>query len=166
MAAMVEAGANEKPVKPANCGTKKKRREGQLDKMRDARDSKCPVKKDKHANSIVIACVKRLLPVGLNVFGGRELDIVQQSKDRFLQKENEDKIREFIKGLLEIPIKTDPTDKNAWQLSLYRKIGKSQMRGKSEMSQDAIIEKIFNMGQVSAILHTDLIRADCAKVKA
>ncbi|PIO54972.1 hypothetical protein TELCIR_23651, partial [Teladorsagia circumcincta] len=49
---------------------------------------------------------------------------------------------------------TDPTDKNAWQLSLYRKIGKSQMRGKSEMTQDAVIEKIFNMGQVSAILHT------------
>uniref|UniRef100_A0A0N4YU46 Cytochrome P450 n=1 Tax=Nippostrongylus brasiliensis TaxID=27835 RepID=A0A0N4YU46_NIPBR len=82
------------------------------------------------------------------------LDIVQQSKERFLQREPEDKIREFIKGLLEIPIKTDPTDKNAWQLSLYRKIGKSQMRGKNEMTQDAVIEKIFNMGQVSAILHT------------
>lgn len=63
------------------------------------------VKKDKHSNSIVIACLKRLLPVGLNIFGGRELDIVQQSKDKFLQKEPEDKIREFIKGLLEIPIK-------------------------------------------------------------
>lgn len=35
----------------------------------------------------------------------RELDIVQQSKEKFLQRENEDKIREFIKGLLEIPVK-------------------------------------------------------------
>uniref|UniRef100_A0A915NNR9 Band 7 domain-containing protein n=1 Tax=Meloidogyne floridensis TaxID=298350 RepID=A0A915NNR9_9BILA len=57
---------------------KKRRREGQ-------------VRRNKHANSIVIACLKRLLPVGLNVFGGRELDIVQQSKERFLAKENEDK---------------------------------------------------------------------------
>ncbi|KAK6754198.1 hypothetical protein RB195_013289 [Necator americanus] len=134
-------GGEVKTGKAAIAERKKKRREGQ-------------VKKDKHANSIVIACLKRLLPVGLNVFGGRELDIVQQSKERFLQKEPEDKIREFIKGLLEIPVKTDPTDKNAWQLSLYRKIGKSQMRGKNEMTQDAVIEKIFNMGQVSAILHT------------
>ncbi|WKY11480.1 hypothetical protein Q1695_003218 [Nippostrongylus brasiliensis] len=139
-AAMV-GGGEMKTGKAAIAERKKKRREGQ-------------VKKDKHANSIVIACLKRLLPVGLNVFGGRELDIVQQSKERFLQREPEDKIREFIKGLLEIPIKTDPTDKNAWQLSLYRKIGKSQMRGKNEMTQDAVIEKIFNMGQVSAILHT------------
>ncbi|GMR59737.1 hypothetical protein PMAYCL1PPCAC_29932, partial [Pristionchus mayeri] len=134
-------GGEMKTGKAAIAERKKKRREGQ-------------VKKDKHANSIVIACLKRMLPVGLNVFGGRELDIVQQCKEKFLQRENEDKIREFIKGLLEIPVQTDPTDKNAWQLNLYRKIGKSQMRGKDEMSQDAVIEKIFNMGQVSAILHT------------
>ncbi|CAI4225083.1 unnamed protein product [Auanema sp. JU1783] len=139
-AAMV-GGGEMKTGKAAIAERKKKRREGQA-------------KKDKHANSIVIACLKRLLPVGLNVFGGRELDIVQQSKEKFVQKEQEEKIREFIKGLLDIPVKTDPTDKNAWQLSLYRKIGKSQMRGKDEMTQDGVIEKIFNMGQVSAILHT------------
>uniref|UniRef100_A0A158P902 Ryanodine receptor 44F n=1 Tax=Angiostrongylus cantonensis TaxID=6313 RepID=A0A158P902_ANGCA len=128
-------GGEMKTGKAAIAERKKKRREGQ-------------VKKDKHASSIVIACLKRLLPVGLN------LDIVQQSKERFLQKEPEEKVREFIKGLLDVQVKTDPTDKNAWQLSLYRKIGKSQMRGKNEMTQDAVIEKIFNMGQVSAILHT------------
>ncbi|VDN34602.1 unnamed protein product [Gongylonema pulchrum] len=91
--------------------------------------------------------------LGLNVFGGRELDIVQHSKEKFLGKENEDKIREFVRSLLDIPAKTDPTDKNAWQLNLYRKIGKSQMRGKDVMTQDAVVEKITNMGQVVAILH-------------
>ncbi|KAK0411652.1 hypothetical protein QR680_005766 [Steinernema hermaphroditum] len=133
-------GGDMKTGKAAIAERKKKRREGQ-------------VKRDKHANSIVIACLKRLLPVGLNVFGGRELDIVQQTKEKFLAKENEDKIRDFIKGLLDIPVKTDPTDKNAWQLNLYRKIGKSQMRGKEEMTQDGVVEKIANMGQVVAILH-------------
>ncbi|EGT59247.1 hypothetical protein CAEBREN_31926, partial [Caenorhabditis brenneri] len=148
-------GGDMKTGKAAIAERKKKRREGQ-DKMKEYfdRNGRPIIKKDKHAASIVIACLKRLLPVGLNVFGGRELDIVQQSKEKFIQKETEEKIREFIKGLLEIPVKTDPTDKNAWQLSLYRKIGKSQMRGKDEMSQEAVIEKIFNMGQVSAILHT------------
>lgn len=42
-------------------------------------------KKNKHANSTVISCFKRLLPVGLNIFGGRELDIVQKSKEKFLK---------------------------------------------------------------------------------
>ncbi|KHN75295.1 Ryanodine receptor 44F [Toxocara canis] len=140
---VLAAGASEmKTGKAAIAERKKKRREGQ-------------VRKDKHANSIVIACLKRLLPVGLNVFGGRELDIVQQTKEKFLAKESEEKIREFVRSLLDIPVKTDPTDKNAWQLNLYRKIGKSQMRGKEEMTQDAVVEKIINMGQVVAILHTD-----------
>uniref|UniRef100_A0A914NZ02 RyR/IP3R Homology associated domain-containing protein n=1 Tax=Panagrolaimus davidi TaxID=227884 RepID=A0A914NZ02_9BILA len=133
-------GGEMKTGKAAIAERKKKRREGQA-------------KKDKHANSIVIACLKRLLPVGLNVFGGRELDIVQQCKEKFLARENEEKIREFIRELLEIPVQTDPTDKNAWQLNLYHKIGKSQMRGKDEMTRDGIVEKIANMAQVVAILH-------------
>ncbi|VDM96771.1 unnamed protein product [Thelazia callipaeda] len=141
----VAGGAGEvKTGKAAIAERKKKRREGQA-------------RKDKHANSIVIACLKRLLPVGLNVFGGRELDIVQHAKEKFLAKEPEDKIREFVRSLLDIPAKTDPTDKNAWQLNLYRKIGKSQMRGKDMMTQDGVVEKITNMGQVVAILHVVFI---------
>ncbi|KAL3078921.1 hypothetical protein niasHS_014703 [Heterodera schachtii] len=134
-------GAEMKTGKAAIAERKKRRREGQ-------------VRRDKHANSIVIACLKRLLPVGLNVFGGRELDIVQQSKERFLAKENEEKVCNFIRSRLTVPVRTDPTDKNAWQLSLYRKIGKSQMRGKEEMSQEAVVDKIANMAKVVAILHT------------
>lgn len=102
-----------KTGKAAIAERKKKRREGKQ-------------QKDKHSASVVVACLKRLLPVGLNVFGGRELDIVQQSKEKFLQvqlphfpippypslihwipfqKENEDKIRDFIRALLDIPEK-------------------------------------------------------------
>ncbi|VDK67237.1 unnamed protein product [Onchocerca ochengi] len=129
-----------KTGKAAIAERKKKRREGQI-------------RKDKHAGSIVIACLKRLLPVGLNVFGGRELDIVQQAKEKFLAKESEEKIRELVRSLLDVPAKTDPTDKNAWQLNLYRKIGKSQMRNKNVMTLEGIVEKITSMGQVVAILH-------------
>ncbi|KIH53934.1 hypothetical protein ANCDUO_15923, partial [Ancylostoma duodenale] len=140
-AAMV--GGEVKTGKAAIAERKKKRREGQ---------------------SLYILLIRCANQKTLNY--GWELDIVQQSKERFLQKEPEEKIREFIKGLLEIPIKTDPTDKNAWQLSLYRKIGKSQMRGKNEMTQDAVIEKIFNMGQVSAILHTIMRMKDRLKLRS
>lgn len=31
------------------------------------------------------------------------------------------------------------------------------MRGKDEMTQDAVVEKIANMGQVVAILHTVIL---------
>lgn len=36
------------------------------------------------ASSLMVACLKRLLPVGLNLFAGREQEIVQHCKEKFL----------------------------------------------------------------------------------
>lgn len=42
--------------------------------------------KDKEIQaSLMVACLKRLLPVGLNLFAGREQELVQHCKDRFLK---------------------------------------------------------------------------------
>ncbi len=40
------------------------------------------------SSSLVVAALKRLLPVGLNLFAGREQELVQHSKDRFLMVRN------------------------------------------------------------------------------
>ena len=37
------------------------------------------------ASSLMVACLKRLLPVGLNLFAGREQEMVQHAKDRYLK---------------------------------------------------------------------------------
>lgn len=37
------------------------------------------------SSSLIVAALKRLLPVGLNLFAGREQELVQHCKDRFLQ---------------------------------------------------------------------------------
>uniref|UniRef100_A0A915J8H5 Ryanodine receptor n=1 Tax=Romanomermis culicivorax TaxID=13658 RepID=A0A915J8H5_ROMCU len=119
-------GAQIKTGKAAIAERKKKRREGKV--------------RNKESGSVVVQCFKRLLPVGLNVFGGRELDIVQHCKEKFLQKENDEKIRDFIRAALGIPERTDPTDKNVWQRKLYNKIGKSQMRDIDALSQESVVE--------------------------
>ncbi|KPJ20927.1 Ryanodine receptor 44F [Papilio machaon] len=59
---------------PQGGGKKKKKHR---DKKRD---------KDKEVQaSLMVACLKRLLPVGLNLFAGREQELVQHCKDRFLK---------------------------------------------------------------------------------
>lgn len=63
-------GSEMKTGKAAIAERKKKRREGRG--------------RGKEGESIVVNCLKRLLPVGLNVFGGRELDIVHISKEKAL----------------------------------------------------------------------------------
>ncbi|KHJ43415.1 EF hand [Trichuris suis] len=116
-------GSDLKTGKAAIAIRKKKRREGK--------------KREKETNSIVVACLKRLLPVGLNVFGGRELELLQKIKEKHL--------------------KEDIFDKSYWQRQLYHKIGKAQMLGISSMNQEAVLEAITSMGLTLYNLHTDFV---------
>ena len=35
--------------------------------------------------SLNVACLRRLLPIGLNMFGGKEQELVQQAKQRLIE---------------------------------------------------------------------------------
>ena len=59
-------------------GLQKKKKRGDKKKSKD---------KDV-ASSLMVACLKRLLPVGLNLFAGREQEMVQHAKDRYLKVRN------------------------------------------------------------------------------
>ncbi|KFD64964.1 hypothetical protein M514_11549 [Trichuris suis] len=133
-------GSDLKTGKAAIAIRKKKRREGK--------------KREKETNSIVVACLKRLLPVGLNVFGGRELELLQKIKEKHLKREPEERIKEFIRSSLSVPDKEDIFDKSYWQRQLYHKIGKAQMLGISSMNQEAVLEAITSMGLTLYNLHT------------
>ncbi|KOB76511.1 Ryanodine receptor 44F, partial [Operophtera brumata] len=77
--------------------------------------------KDKEVQaSLMVACLKRLLPVGLNLFAGREQELVQHCKDRFLKKMSEQDVSDFAKTQLTLPDKIDPADEMSWQHYLYR----------------------------------------------
>lgn len=57
---------------------------GKMKKKKRARDKKRD--KDKEIqSSLMVACLKRLLPVGLNLFAGKEQELVQHCKDRYLK---------------------------------------------------------------------------------
>lgn len=57
---------------------------GQVKKKKKNRDKKRDKNKEVQA-SLMVACLKRLLPVGLNLFAGREQELVQHCKDRYLK---------------------------------------------------------------------------------
>lgn len=57
---------------------------GKVKKKKRSRDKKRD--KDKEIqSSLMVACLKRLLPVGLNLFAGKEQELVQHCKDRYLK---------------------------------------------------------------------------------
>ncbi|OUC45111.1 hypothetical protein D917_02013, partial [Trichinella nativa] len=132
-------GTSRKTGKAAVAFRKKKRREGK--------------RREKDSGSIVVACLKRLLPVGLSVFGGRELDLLQKVKEKYMKKENDEKIKEYISSSLAIPDQEDVFDKSHWQRKLYQQIGKAQMLGIDSMSQEMVVDKIIFMGVTLCNLH-------------
>ncbi|XP_050357863.1 ryanodine receptor isoform X10 [Nymphalis io] len=134
---------------PQGGGKKKKKHR---DKKRD---------KDKEVQaSLMVACLKRLLPVGLNLFAGREQELVQHCKDRFLKKMSEQDVAEFAKTQLTLPDKIDPADEMSWQHYLYSKLGsKSKATVTVETTEnkakiiDDTVERIVAMSKVLFGLH-------------
>jgi len=103
----------------------------------------------------MVACLKRLLPVGLNLFAGREQELVQHCKDRFLKKMPEYEIAEFAKTQLTLPDKIDPADEMSWQHYLYSKLGqqKDALEPAVKTQLEDVVARITDMAKVLYGLH-------------
>ncbi|CAH0546152.1 unnamed protein product [Brassicogethes aeneus] len=130
-------------------GGKKKKKN--RDKKRD---------KDKEIQaSLMVACLKRLLPVGLNLFAGREQELVQHCKDRFLKKLPEYDIIDFAKTQLTLPDKIDPADEMSWQHYLYSQLGSKKsvsigaVDGNGKNQLEETVDRIVAMSKVLYGLH-------------
>ncbi|XP_030749975.1 ryanodine receptor isoform X1 [Sitophilus oryzae] len=126
-------------------------------KKKKHRDKKRDKDKEIQA-SLMVACLKRLLPVGLNLFAGREQELVQHCKDRFLKKMPEYEIIDFAKIQLTLPDKIDPADEMSWQHYLYSKLGKKSVtvntvdsNGKNQLEET--VDRIVAMSKVLYGLH-------------
>ncbi|XP_064490365.1 ryanodine receptor-like isoform X2 [Ornithodoros turicata] len=120
---------------------KKKKRDGKRDKDKEL------------AASLVVACLKRLLPVGLNLFAGREQELVQHTKEKFLNREQDSDIFDYVKLQLTLPDKIDPHDDMSWQHYLYSKLGSQRTSSAVVVSQDQLVERIIDMAKVLYGLH-------------
>jgi len=101
--------------------------------------------------SLNVACLRRLLPIGLNMFGGREQELVQQAKQRLIEKESEGDIEDWLKISFQTEEKTDDDEAMLWQKSLYKKIGSKKDASKTDL--DCIVERVLAMSKVLHGLH-------------
>lgn len=128
-------------------------------------DSSSPNKKKKgkkaaatksDATSLLVVALKRLLPVGLNLFAGKEQELVQHCKDKFLSQTDEEEITEFCKNQITLPNKFDPSDELCWQHHLYSTLGNKQCVSADKMKVeelDLLVNRIVAMGKVLYGLH-------------
>lgn len=119
----------------------KKKREGKRDKDKEL------------AASLIVACLKRLLPVGLNLFAGREQELVQHIKEKLLKKSNNVDIGEYIKTQLTLPDKIDPSDEMCWQHYLYSKLGSKQPQ---QLVYNQIGSNVAGSNEIVAVQQTPM----------
>lgn len=119
------------------------------------------LKKEKQSDkstfsSLVVTALKRMLPVGLNLFAGREQELVQHCKDKFLQKYRDDAITDFVRTQLTLPLKIDLSDELSWQHHLYSTLGNRQSidpRNLKPEALESLIQRIITMGRILYGLH-------------
>ena len=108
------------------------------------------------ASSLLVVALKRLLPVGLNLFAGKEQELVQHCKDKFLSNCEEEDILEFCKNQITLPNKYDPSDELCWQHHLYSTLGSKQCVSADDMKPEELellVNRIVSMGKVLFGLH-------------
>ncbi|CAM4712692.1 unnamed protein product [Leuciscus chuanchicus] len=101
--------------------------------------------------SLIVAALKRLLPVGLNICAPGDQELIALAKSRFTQKDTEDEVREIIRNNLHLQGKLeDPAIR--WQMALYK-----DMPNRSEDSSDPgkTVDRVLNIAHV--LFHLDQV---------
>ncbi|XP_068106648.1 ryanodine receptor 1 isoform X3 [Hyperolius riggenbachi] len=100
--------------------------------------------------SLIVATLKKMLPIGLNMCSPTDQELIALAKTRYALKDTDEEVREFLQNNLHLQGKVENSSMR-WQMALYNK-----MSGKAEDSNSP--EKIVKRVQeVSAVLfHLEL----------
>uniref|UniRef100_A0A671VFU3 Uncharacterized protein n=1 Tax=Sparus aurata TaxID=8175 RepID=A0A671VFU3_SPAAU len=101
--------------------------------------------------SLIVATLKRLLPVGLNICAPGEQELIALAKNRFTQKDTEDEVREIIRNNLHLQGKLeDPAIR--WQMALYRDLPNHY---EDTSNPEKTVERVLDIAHV--LFHLDQV---------
>uniref|UniRef100_A0A803SYT7 Ryanodine receptor 1 n=1 Tax=Anolis carolinensis TaxID=28377 RepID=A0A803SYT7_ANOCA len=96
--------------------------------------------------SLIVATLKKMLPIGLNMCSPTDQELINLAKIRYSLKDTDEEVREFLNNNLHLQDKCENSSSMRWQMALYK-----EMSGKAEDSNNP--EKIVKRVQeVSAVL--------------
>uniref|UniRef100_A0A5F8GAP9 Ryanodine receptor 1 n=1 Tax=Monodelphis domestica TaxID=13616 RepID=A0A5F8GAP9_MONDO len=96
--------------------------------------------------SLIVATLKKMLPIGLNMCAPTDQDLIALAKTRYALKDTDEEVREYLQNNLHLQGKSEGSPSLRWQMALYR-----GLPGREEDADDP--EKIVRRVQeVSAVL--------------
>ncbi|XP_028294205.1 ryanodine receptor 3 isoform X6 [Gouania willdenowi] len=107
--------------------------------------------------SLIVAALKKMLPIGLNMCTPGDQELISLSKTRYLMKDTDDEVKDHIRHNLHLREKSeDPAVR--WQLNLYKDV---VMRTEGPLEPERVVDRIqrisaavFNLEQVEQPLRS------------
>uniref|UniRef100_A0A671NLP0 Ryanodine receptor 1-like n=1 Tax=Sinocyclocheilus anshuiensis TaxID=1608454 RepID=A0A671NLP0_9TELE len=96
--------------------------------------------------SLIVAALKKMLPIGLNMCSPADQELINLAKTRYSLKDTNEEVREFLQNNLHLQGKVDNPSMR-WQMALYK-----EMAGKAE-DADAPEKVVKRVQEVSAVLY-------------
>ncbi|NXX75670.1 RYR2 protein, partial [Urocolius indicus] len=102
--------------------------------------------------SLIVAALKRLLPVGLNICAPGDQELITLAKNRFSMKDTEDEVRDVIRNNLHLQGKLeDPAIR--WQVALYKDLPN---RTEDSSDPEKTVERVLDIANV--LFHLEQVR--------
>ncbi|KAJ6664647.1 hypothetical protein lerEdw1_006220 [Lerista edwardsae] len=101
--------------------------------------------------SLIVAALKRLLPVGLNICAPGDQELIALAKNRLSMKDTEDEVRDIIRSNVHLQGKLeDPAIR--WQMALYK-----DLPNRTEVTSDPekTVERVLDIANV--LFHLDQV---------
>ncbi|XP_043914983.1 ryanodine receptor 2 [Protopterus annectens] len=101
--------------------------------------------------SLIVAALKRLLPIGLNMCAPGDQELISLAKNRFCLKDTEEEVREMIRSNLHLQGKLeDPAIR--WQMALYKDLPN---RTEDTADPEKTVERVLGIAHV--IFHLEQV---------
>ncbi|KAM6354670.1 ryanodine receptor 2 [Podargus strigoides] len=102
--------------------------------------------------SLIVAALKRLLPIGLNICAPGDQELIALAKNRFSMKDTEDEVRDIIRSNLHLQGKLeDPAIR--WQMALYKDLPN---RTEDSSDPEKTVERVLDIANV--LFHLEQVR--------
>uniref|UniRef100_A0A8C4L8H4 Ryanodine receptor 2 n=1 Tax=Equus asinus asinus TaxID=83772 RepID=A0A8C4L8H4_EQUAS len=94
--------------------------------------------------SLIVAALKRLLPIGLNICAPGDQELIALAKNRFSMKDTEDEVRDIIRNNIHLQGKLeDPAIR--WQMALYKDLPN---RTEDTSDPEKTVERVLDIANV------------------
>uniref|UniRef100_A0A8B9TFB2 Ryanodine receptor 2 n=1 Tax=Anas platyrhynchos TaxID=8839 RepID=A0A8B9TFB2_ANAPL len=95
--------------------------------------------------SLIVAALKRLLPIGLNICAPGDQELIALAKNRFSMKDTEDEVRDIIRSNLHLQGKVIYDPAIRWQMALYKDLPN---RNEDSSDPEKTVERVLDIANV------------------